>query len=457
MFGGFYKHNIAKYIPAAHVIFTLMGYKRNRDNDTLILLGPVDPDRLSRVSLDCLVASLECSIMIEIAEKLKGVNWTWQDVHIVRKENVSNVDEAVEILRSKISNAIVLPVAQNSILIHSNQTSMLPNCNRDSSQRTKSENLVNISNVTMAEKPILRSQQILPSNKCLMPTKVAPLSSVSTPVLTNHAKLSDKAVRDQSVKKPADANNVIIPAVSNSIINGLPEPLEDKSVRPKVRKTKTDTGDHNDKSASQMADLSWDYVYQVLEKQGYSKDLGERGDLLTKKMKSDRLTKTMSMPNKGANSAVKTAKKNEEMRKSDMFSSLELLKSRDDLFPSSSKLPEIKISTVVVGIQKNDEIKPASKISASPVNAIKQPVESKITKKGDVSVNTTWSCLFCTYLNKVNVDVCEMCSRSKARGSEVEPLVSGGRECPTCTLVNEKDAEQCSACNCSLKGSPTYI
>lgn len=50
-----------------------------------------------------------------------------------------------------------------------------------------------------------------------------------------------------------------------------------------------------------------------------------------------------------------------------------------------------------------------------------------------------------------------MCGHSRFTGAESMPLVSGGRECPQCTLVNDKDAKICTACGTSLKDSPTYI
>ncbi|XP_049963535.1 protein tamozhennic isoform X1 [Schistocerca serialis cubense] len=68
-----------------------------------------------------------------------------------------------------------------------------------------------------------------------------------------------------------------------------------------------------------------------------------------------------------------------------------------------------------------------------------------------------WECSTCTFLNNPTREVCEMCGKSKVRGSEIKPLASGGRECPQCTLVNEKGVDTCIACDCSLKDSPTYI
>lgn len=81
--------------------------------------------------------------------------------------------------------------------------------------------------------------------------------------------------------------------------------------------------------------------------------------------------------------------------------------------------------------------------------------EERHSFSGDKS--TKWECVTCTYHNDASRDICEMCGKSKVRGSESRPLASGGRECPQCTLVNERDVGTCIACECSLKDSPTYI
>lgn len=67
-----------------------------------------------------------------------------------------------------------------------------------------------------------------------------------------------------------------------------------------------------------------------------------------------------------------------------------------------------------------------------------------------------WQCSTCTYLNKLSLQACEMCGKSK-RGPEIQPLTSGGRECPACTLVNTRNATACDACGTSLQHCPTYI
>ncbi|KAL1463298.1 hypothetical protein WDU94_015061 [Cyamophila willieti] len=69
----------------------------------------------------------------------------------------------------------------------------------------------------------------------------------------------------------------------------------------------------------------------------------------------------------------------------------------------------------------------------------------------------SWNCEFCTYMNKAKKDICEMCGKSRNSAIEIKPLESGGRQCPKCTLVNDKEANKCEACDASLEHSATYI
>ncbi|XP_013784948.1 uncharacterized protein LOC106469038 [Limulus polyphemus] len=116
-----------------------------------------------------------------------------------------------------------------------------------------------------------------------------------------------------------------------------------------------------------------------------------------------------------------------------------------------------------------DNVQPDNPIQATPKtgglvvpSGIKMEENEMVLKKTGSnkeapSKTRKWSCQACTYLNPSEKDICEICSRSKFRGAESTPLVSGGRECPLCTLVNETNAEYCSACDTYLEDCPTYI
>lgn len=95
-------------------------------------------------------------------------------------------------------------------------------------------------------------------------------------------------------------------------------------------------------------------------------------------------------------------------------------------------------------------------ISRSKEKEVKQKDCTEVSNLSEHE-SDKWECSTCTFLNNSTREVCEMCGKSKVRGSEIKPLASGGRECPQCTLVNEKGVDTCIACDCSLKDSPTYI
>ncbi|KAJ8717145.1 hypothetical protein PYW08_005544 [Mythimna loreyi] len=101
--------------------------------------------------------------------------------------------------------------------------------------------------------------------------------------------------------------------------------------------------------------------------------------------------------------------------------------------------------------QNGDRERPASRTPSQHNSDRDRPDTGPSEVKRD-----KWECGTCTYLNRGNMQACEMCGKSK-RGPEIQPLRSGGRECPACTLVNERDAKVCDACGTSLEHCPTYI
>lgn len=63
MYSGFYKHQIEGNLVGAEVMFEAMGYKYYSDG-ILILDGPIDPDRVTQVSQDSIVAYIECQVLL---------------------------------------------------------------------------------------------------------------------------------------------------------------------------------------------------------------------------------------------------------------------------------------------------------------------------------------------------------------------------------------------------------
>lgn len=101
---------------------------------------------------------------------------------------------------------------------------------------------------------------------------------------------------------------------------------------------------------------------------------------------------------------------------------------------------------------KSNDKKP-TEVSMSKSNRSKKNTTKSAKKNNEGSL---WECSKCTYRNTAIRDVCEMCSRSKNFINEV-PLISGGKQCPKCTLVNQKTATQCAACRGDLSECFHYV
>ena len=105
-----------------------------------------------------------------------------------------------------------------------------------------------------------------------------------------------------------------------------------------------------------------------------------------------------------------------------------------------------------------------------------------------VDESKEWQCLFCTYLNSLEVDICEMCAKSRqsvASSHEDEEFVSGNSQmddnpnttydeseieypdtdphdqgvqdqvqCPKCTVFNPSNLTICNICGASLYKAP---
>lgn len=63
LFNGFYKHNIEGILVGGELMLELMGYRKVRDN-LLVFEDPIDPDRVSGVSKDSMIASVECQVSL---------------------------------------------------------------------------------------------------------------------------------------------------------------------------------------------------------------------------------------------------------------------------------------------------------------------------------------------------------------------------------------------------------
>lgn len=117
MYSGFYQHEIAANLMGAEVLFEEMGY-RTMPNQTLVLEGPICPDRVTNVSKDAITANVECQvtwsrmhsmsndliivhlclqIMINIYRGLTEMSLrvNWSDIYNFRERNTSTMTNNV--------------------------------------------------------------------------------------------------------------------------------------------------------------------------------------------------------------------------------------------------------------------------------------------------------------------------------------------------------------------------
>lgn len=62
-YSGYYKHEVEANLIGAELMFEQMGYKHT-GLGVLTLEGPIDPDKVSSVSRDAIVAFVECQVNI---------------------------------------------------------------------------------------------------------------------------------------------------------------------------------------------------------------------------------------------------------------------------------------------------------------------------------------------------------------------------------------------------------
>ncbi|XP_031358968.1 protein tamozhennic isoform X2 [Photinus pyralis] len=242
-------------------------------------------------------------------------------------------------------------------------------------------------------------------------------------------------------------------------------------------------GEKEESNSDTMA--SWDYVYRNLESQGYSKDLGERGDLLSPSLEA---RKEKVSPTKdarkgrlsGLENSVSTINLSDKQKVTDIQPKYSKERIRHNSDVSKSNDMENKHCDAEVlhkkhivkqaqnGVVKSNTLsvrdKPTinSVLSSKTLDLRKQKtprsnekLKSKENMMDDDEPWKRWQCSTCTFLNHSSSEICEMCFKSKTKVQDI--MAIGGSQCPKCTLVNPKDNKICDACRESLENSPTYI
>ncbi|KAH8337953.1 hypothetical protein KR067_011633 [Drosophila pandora] len=171
---------------------------------------------------------------------------------------------------------------------------------------------------------------------------------------------------------------------------------------------------------------SWNYVFKNLERSNYSKDLGDREDLLVQSLDLDSLAISngaTNPPEKRRDPAKPSTRNNGEpngdkARTLDKKSATSRREARVVQAPAPSPLP----NSSAPGVKKKSALKTAivdnrgtgsrSRGGGAGTGTVpKQPMQ--VSPQLIVTSPNEWSCCFCTFLNPDTKRICEMCCRSK--------------------------------------------
>ncbi|XP_012253280.2 protein tamozhennic [Athalia rosae] len=511
-YSGYWKHEVDANIIGGEWMFEVMGYRLAGLRE-LTLEGPIDPDKVSNVSRDAIVAFVECQILKQIWESVsQNFTISWLEVLEFRENHVGTPEQAIRALNYRFLEKVhhnrvktstyrdyhQLPL--NTLdLISSSPYNFPPNSYNTYSPQypitgykhfndnhappmnlqhvqsvdPNSGNRCNIYGHPRVDSKyfsgINANEYCAPVSNYAARVPIGQLIELDTPMpVINHQNKDNKKIVDTILHYTRDFDE---PDSSKSVPGDLNN-YEYAKVEKKP--LKAPPGGNEKDSFS-----SWDFVYRNLESLGYSKDLGDREDVLHKR-ESD-LYRIRQKPIKETinNQEEKyTFNHSDKRRVHSNFEGLDRLAANGRVSTEESFLPQKKssfddlnkelrdrthqersnvidmnkkYSQTLPSQHKHRSVDPVGRVSDSMRNLGLDKNHSRSEKQ------PKWQCSTCTFLNVHGKDICEMCGKSRRKGNEDKPLASGGKECPHCTLVNERNVSNCDACGASLKDSPTYI
>uniref|UniRef100_A0A1B6G7C1 RanBP2-type domain-containing protein n=1 Tax=Cuerna arida TaxID=1464854 RepID=A0A1B6G7C1_9HEMI len=469
---GYYKHNLESNLVGAELMLEAMGYKHT-GRSTMVLDGPVDPDRVTMVSRDSIAALVECQIIRSIyAEVVKVLpTCTWLEVLQYRETHICTPELAVRGLtyrlhqrryeeqqyRNQMENYNTVARYHHPIdhcpyaaRYHYNYTLPNPRYGVVSPQQPmpppypiyhiKPHEVYGGSYYPVQNGyiplPVPPPPLVMSNYSCSVPTaQLIELDPPHDPPIYN-PNTHRRSSSDHRVEHDARKNG-----------ERYPSDMYSRST------TSDDLGSRKSGKNKECNWESWGYVYQRLEEKNGGKKREEA--VVEKKKEHKRPPSPMDLDD-----ALKAFSLDDlhqltvpEQRPLKINEALSKLRLDSD---GDTKKKENRVSLY-------DNSSPPASSSPKQMQSIsrdmKKPEDSKLTetRKLRVKLIDKWDCVACTFQNSGGKDICEMCGKSRSKGGESKPLASGGRQCPQCTLVNEKGVTKCEACDTSLKDSPTYI
>lgn len=482
MYCGYYKHNIEMNLVGAELMLEAMGYKHT-GYSSMILDGPVDPDRVVMVSRDSLIARVECQIISDIYTRCILTSLTvctYLEALQYRETHICSVEKAAEDLSKMYYQRTRYDrnrVRRSDPTTH--HKTLPPVGGRPFPQVPRYGVVSSVQTLPPAYHPMYHMKPHVvyaPSPYYPIQNGYIPLPVPPPPVMVPSYPCSVPTGQLIEIDVPHDNQTYSANMQRGSLDNRIesdPRKICDRYdsdvnhsrstpgwYQPDVHSRTTASGDVGSKKSGKSKNGNWDswaYVYQRLEE----KNSVVKDELLDRKKENKRPPSPMDLDDalkafslddfhQIAVPETRPMKINEALNKvhiePDVESKRKELNNRVSIYdnsspPATNNSPK-QTQTIAREPKKNDDAKFLSMDS----------------RKLRVKLNDNkWECVTCTFHNVTTRDVCEMCGKSRRSGGESRPLASGGRQCPQCTLVNEKGVTTCDACGASLKDSPTYI
>nr|XP_022911897.1 uncharacterized protein LOC111422872 [Onthophagus taurus] len=457
-YSGFYKHQIESNLVGAEIMFEAMGYK-HAGNGIMVLEGPICPDRVTNVSQDSLVAYVECQILKEIWEEVCASSYkiTWLEVLEFRETHLCSPRKSVDALKYQIQ--------QRQYHDHHQHRPYSQEANEYSPSNCRYSHVSHVVSPTLPSNhsfpPLAGHTHILPAVLPAPPPSCVYTNGYNYGVLPGHYTYpagtynnfycNGYLPQQQQQQYGNVPTGQLIELGTNQIVHqSVPQnyDIPDGAVQKRVKEEKIPLRNKSGEEGTQFE--NWDYVYRNLESQGYSKDLGERGDVLSSpyirnEVKYD--LKHLDQKKSDLKISDRPLKINEALEKLNLYD-----KRQEN--QENPKLSDTGLSSSYENISSHElKSKTPSKNLISKIKMHVNEKERDESKKNEIVIK--WECKFCTFLNENSLNICEMCGKSKVLMRHEMEI--GGSECSQCTLVNPKEKSICEACGFSLQNSPTYI
>uniref|UniRef100_A0ABL0EG27 RanBP2-type domain-containing protein n=1 Tax=Rhodnius prolixus TaxID=13249 RepID=A0ABL0EG27_RHOPR len=441
----------------------LMGYRKVRDN-LLVFEDPIDPDRVSGVSKDSMIASVECQIMRSIyGEVFKNKEIKWMDIFLFRENYPGSEEEAIAAL-SLPANPFEIEYGNPSAYFQS----VYPVSQPVPYVISPHQGLLKFGLNYFQIMPQLQSDQVYHSDgyhyRQALPeyhhTRITQRGSQYVTCPTGQL-----IEYDTSLHQPAQSSVAIMQshhgqvgqhhrrsssdhAVSSSGVGDMNYVCHGR--RPSHGYRTSDSSNAWGLDTEVWRTCSQEFIDReeqsnMVERNPayFHKDINNSGNWLNR----DHAQK--SEVNKSCVNMDELDDTFKELWKDEMANYSDL--NRQPLNNARKKKKYRDITQLYFDKETSRSKKNSRDNSYSGTLRVK--LDSSAPSEED---STKWSCQFCTFLNLPMKEVCEICGKSKVPEAEV-PLASGGRQCPKCTLVNKRGALKCDVCDTSLKDSPTYI